>query len=116
MDEGIQKIEANSSNIDEMVREIVTDKLNELDNYLSTVRECFINADEMLDDSLDKIVLQLPVYMYNVIVFAQQLEMRKGVASETAKYAKNEALLEATGTVNEKTAKAENQTAKERLN
>ena len=113
--ERLQQVENSSTSVDEMVQTILGDSLVDLDSYITKVRACFMEGQELLDDALDKIVLQLPTYMYNVIVFAQQLEMRKGVATEHQKYAKNEALLNATGTVSDKQAKAENDTAKERI-
>lgn len=113
--EQLQQVENSSVSVDDMVKTILGDTLNDLDSYIDKVRICFMDGQELLDDSLDKIVLQIPTYMYNVILFAQQLEMRKGVATEHQKYAKNEALLNATGTVSDKQAKAENETAKERI-
>lgn len=113
--ENLQKVENNATQVDQMVNSIIGNTTVELDNYVAKVRTCFLDAQEMLDDDLDKIVLQMPVYLYPIILLSQQIEMRKGVATEQAKYAKNEAQLCASGTVNDKTAQAENATAQERI-
>ena len=113
--EQLNKVEVSSATVQEMADFIIGDSLNELDNYLATVRTAFVENVELLDGDLDKIILQLPVYIYNLIVLAENIEMKKGVAKEHSKYAQNEAMLNATGTVADKTAKAENQTAQDRI-
>ena len=114
--EQLERVEASSAQVEEMVQALLGTRLNALDQYMEQVRICFSNGDELLDDALNKISLQLPTYLYDLVLFAQQLEMKKGVANETSKYAKNEALLNASGTVVDKTAKAENSTIQDRIN
>lgn len=114
--EQLERVEASSAQVEEMVQALLGTRLNALDQYMEQVRICFSNGDELLDDALNKISLQLPTYLYDLVLFAQQLEMKKGVANETSKYAKNEALLNASGTVADKTAKAENSTIQDRIN
>lgn len=113
--EQLNKVENTSKNIQEMVDEILGDSLKELDDYIAIVRKIFIESPEIIDGDLDKILLSIPTYTYYVLEIAQRLEMRKGVSKEHASFAKNEAMLNATGTVADKTAKAENQTAEDRL-
>ena len=113
--EQLNKVENTSKNIQEMVDEILGDSLKELDDYIALVRKIFIESPEIIDGDLDKILLSIPTYTYYVLEIAQRLEMRKGVYKEHASFAKNEAMLNATGTVADKTAKAENQTAEDRL-
>ena len=107
--EQLNKVENTSKNIQEMVDEILGDSLKELDDYIALVRKIFIESPEIIDGDLDKILLSIPTYTYYVLEIAQRLEMRKGVSKEHASFAKNEAMLNATGTVADKTAKAENQ-------
>lgn len=114
--EQLEKVEVSSAQVEQMVQALLGTRLNALDQYMEQVRICFNNGDELLDDALNKISLQLPTYLYDLVLFAQQLEMKKGVANETSKYAKNEALLNASGTVADKTAKAENSTIQDRIN
>lgn len=113
--EQLDKVENSSVQVNEMVNAILGDTLVEVDAYVAKVRSTFLDNQEILDDDLDKIILQLPVYLYNLIVLAQQIEMKKGLAAEHSKYTKNEAMLNATGTIADKTAKAENATAPDRI-
>lgn len=113
--EDLQKVEQSGQQVDQMVAAIIGDTTKELDAYLDIVRQCFLTNVEILDDDLDRIVLRIPVYLYPLIVLAQQIEIRKGLAKEQATFAENEALLTVTGTVQEKKAKAENQTAEGRI-
>lgn len=111
----IQKIETNSQQIDDIVRSIIGDKTAELDNYMTMIRNCFLNTNQVSDDDLHLISLRLGVYMYGLIDALEQLNIRKGVSKEQATYSENDVLLTATGTVQEKKAKAENQTAEDRM-
>lgn len=114
--ENLNKVEESSVQVNEMVNVILGDSLNELDSYMENVRNAFIKNQEILDDDLNKIILRIPTYIYNLIVLAQQIEMKKGLTKEDAKYAYNEALLNATGkTVGDKAAQAENQTVQHRI-
>lgn len=109
------KVENSSIEVNDMVNTILGTSLNEIDNYMETVRACFLNNPDILDRDLDKIILQIPVYIYNLVVLAKEIEMKKGLSKEHAKFAQNEALLNATGTVADKTARAENQTVGDRI-
>lgn len=109
------KVENSSIEVNDMVNTILGTSLNEIDNYMETVRACFLNNPDILDRDLDKIILQIPVYIYNLVVLAKEIEMKKGLSKEHAKFAQNEALLNATGTVADKTARAENQTVADRI-
>lgn len=113
--EQLNKVESNSIQINDMVKTIISDSTVEIDNYIDKVRDCFLSEKELLDGDLDKIILQIPVYIYYLTNILQQLDVKKGIASEQAKYYENEALLNATGTVAEKQAKSENATIKDRM-
>lgn len=113
--EQINKIENSSAQINEIVTNLLGDSLKEIDEYIASVRNCFISPRETLLDDLNKILLQIPVYLYNLNELAQKFEMKKGISKEHAKYAENEALLNAVGTVNDKKAIAENKTSEDRI-
>ena len=113
--DNLQKVEDSSTQVNEMVNLILGDSLNELDGYMERIRGIFINNQEILDQDLNRIILEIPTYVYNLIVLMQQIEMKKGLSKEHAKYAQNEALLNAQGTVADKTAKAENATVQDRI-
>ena len=113
--EDITAIEESSRQVDEMVQVIIGNNLDTIRAYITDVRNLYMSGQEILDDDLAKIALKIPTLLFDLIVFAQQIEMRKGVASEQAKYSLNEAQLRASGTVNDKKAMAENQTATDRI-
>ena len=128
--EEITKINSNGSELDEIVANLIGDRLDSLDQCIEQVKACFMSGQQILDGDLQKIMLLIPVYIYDVIEFSKQyikndklekiefskqMEMRKGLASEQATIAENEHLLNATGTVQEKKAKAENATTRDRF-
>lgn len=115
MQEKVNSLENNGKQVDEIVQGIIGTTTVELDNYLTTVRNCFANQQEIPDADLQRIMLEIPKCTYSLIVLAQQIEARKGLAKEQATYAKNEALLKAVGTVQQKEAWAENETARDRM-
>lgn len=109
------KTEANSVLVAEVVKEILGDKLSAFDEFMAQVRATFVGNKEILDADLNRIVLQIPTYCFDLIELDKFLEMKKGLSKEQTKFATNEALLTATGTVAEKQAKADNAVAKEKL-
>lgn len=111
----LNKVENSSVQVNEMVDSILGDSLKDIDTYMDKVKTIFIDNQEIIDQDLDRIILQIPVYIYNLVVLAQQIEMKKGLSKEHAKYAQNEAMLNATGTVADKTAKAEIATTEDRI-
>lgn len=113
--ENLQKVEDSSNQVNEMVNLILGDSLKDLDAYMEKIRTIFINNQEILDQDLNRIILEIPTYTYNLIVLMQQIEMKKGLSKEHAKYAQNEAMLGAMGTVADKTARAENATVQDRI-
>ena len=108
-------VQTMSTQVDVMVNDLIGDIIIPLDNYLVTVRKCFLDNVKFLDDDLNRIALQIPVYLYQLIELTQKLERQKAISKEQASFSKNDALLNSTGTVVEKTAKAENSTANDRL-
>ena len=116
MNQQLQSVETDSALVQEMVEDILSESTQELDDYMSKVRTCFIDNVEISNEDLNKIILKLPTYVYYLQAYAQRLEMKKGLAIERAKNAYNEALLNAVGkTVGDKAAQAEIQTLQDRL-
>lgn len=111
----VQNIETNSQQLDELVTALIGDKAVELDNYMTTVRACLLNTNQVSNEDLHLISLRLGVFMYALIDHVEKLNVRKGVSKEQAVYSENDALLKSTGTVQEKKAKAENLTVEDRL-
>ena len=110
-----QTVEDGSVQVSEMVAAIVGTQTQEIDSYVDQVRTLFLSNCDIPDADLDKIILQIPVLIFHLIRVLQEIDIRKGVASESAKFSEHEALMEATGTVSEKQAKASNATIKNRI-
>lgn len=115
MQELLTGVENGSKQVQDMVDTIIGDSTKEIDNYIDNVRNLFLTSPDMADSELDKIILQIPVYIYHLTRILQEIDVRKGVSAENAKFYENEALLQATGTVAEKQAKATNTTIKNRI-
>lgn len=113
--EDLQKVEASTQKVEEMVKEILKDELQGLDAYVSQVSVFIQSNPQIPDEDLNLILLNLPTYLYRLTEVAQRIEMQKGLSGEHAKYTKNDALLNATGTVADKTATAENAGASDRI-
>lgn len=115
MEELLNGVESGSQQVSDMVDAIVGDKTKEIDEFIERVREMFLSDKEMNDGEIDRIMLQIPVYIYYLTRILQDIDIRKGVSLENAKFYENEQLLLATGTVAEKQAKANNSTIKNRV-
>ena len=113
MQEELNYVESSSVQVKEMVDHIIGDTTNDIDNYIDGIKSVFLN-NNVSDADLDKIILQIPVYIYYLTTIIQDLEVKKGISNETAKFKENESLLMVTGTVAEKQAKASNSAIKER--
>ena len=113
--EKLQKVENSTKQVDDMVKFILKDYLTELDGYINIVKSCFLSDKEVSEEDLNKVLLQIPIYLYNLIPLVEEIEMQKSLSKEHSKYTKNDALLKSTGTVAEKTAKAENAGIEDRI-
>lgn len=108
-------VENGSVQVAQMVDAIIGNNSTEIDEYISSVRQLFLNSSQIMDDDLDKIILKIPVYIYYLTQVLQEIDIRKGVSAENAKYTENDVLLQSTGTVVEKQAKAVNATVNNRV-
>ena len=113
MQEELNYVESSSVQVKEMVDHIIGDTTNDIDKYIDGIKSVFLN-NNVSDADLDKIILQIPVYIYYLTTIIQDLEVKKRISNETAKFKENESLLMVTGTVAEKQAKASNSAIKER--
>ena len=57
--EEIQRVEENGKQIDEMVAQIIGDRLDTINAYISDVRTLYLTGQEILDDDLAKISLRI---------------------------------------------------------
>ena len=115
LDEVKEKVDSTSLQVSDMVNTIIGTNTKEIDEYIDNVRNSFLSSNEVSDSDLDKIILKIPVYIYYLTRVLQEIDIRKGMSAENAKYTENEVLLESTGTVAEKQAKATNATVTNRV-
>ncbi len=110
-----ESVESGSLQVADMVNSIIGTNSQEIDEYIDKVRHSFLNDSQLLDGDLDKIILKIPVYIYYLTQVLQEIDIRKGIAAENAQYVENETLINSTGTVAEKQAKAQNATVNNRV-
>lgn len=115
MNEIVQGVETGSEQVNEMVRTIVGNSTQQIDEFIDKVKSLFLSSNGLNDGELDRIMLEIPVHIYYLCSVLQDIDVKKGVALENAKFYENEQLLVATGTVAEKQAKATNSTIKNRV-
>lgn len=115
MQEIVNQVENSSLEVHNMVMQIVNDAASDLDNYINSVKDTLLSDKPLPDGDLDRIILKIPTYIYYLTQYVQNIDIKKGVSAESAKYRENEALMCATGTVAEKQAKASNQTINNRV-
>ena len=110
-----ESVESGSLQVADMVNSIIGNNSQEIDDYINIVRHSFLNDSQILDGDLDKIILKIPVYIYYLTQVLQEIDIRKGISAENAQYVENETLINSTGTVAEKQAKAQNATVNNRV-
>ena len=108
------KVDVNSKLIDEIVNRLVLKYCNELDTYMHKIK--IILQDEInppKDLELENFVLSLPVLLY----FTSEAQESLGIKEDMSKAIKSEvynvAYKEASGTVADKTTKAEQESSNE---
>lgn len=107
MQETLKNIEEQSKLVMEVVDSILGKDLESIDQYLTNIKQKFSGCKELTDLELDEIIFEVPLHLYYLYSVLHKCELRKGLADESKSYKKNEAILNATGTVQEKTSKAE---------
>ncbi len=115
----LDKIEANSSEIEKTVSDITSVYSDELDEYVRWVRQLLRESDSagpITDTELDDIVMNLSTIIYFTSTGCEQLGIREDISRSAYKEAYNTArsMLSA-GTVADKNAEAEIQTLQERI-
>lgn len=103
----MSEVNTHSDSLRVIVAGIIGDRMAQLDNCMSVISESLSQEKDLTDYELDKILLRLPLYVYNISEFVQELEIRCGVASATQNEDEANATLNSTGTVVEKKAKSD---------
>ena len=107
--EMLEKIEANSTEIDKTINEIIERYSGELDEYVNFIRSILRNDEQPPTDAeLDDFALNLSTLIYYTSVGAEQMGIRDDLSSSAYKEAYNIARnAQKSGTVADKNAQAE---------
>jgi hypothetical protein len=105
----LDKIEENSAEIDQTVRDIIEKYSGELDDYMNFIRGILRNDEQPPTDAeLDDFALNLSTMIYYTSVGAEQMGIRDDISSSAYKEAYNVARsLQKSGTVADKNTQAE---------
>ena len=90
----------------ELVDEVVGDKLDLLDSMIHNVSVMLSNEKELTNQDLNRIILQLPLYVYELSDFIQKLEIRISIAEASQNEDEANATLTTEGTVATKQARS----------
>jgi hypothetical protein len=107
--EMLEKIEANSTEIDKTINDIIERYSGELDEYVNFIRSILRNDEQPPTDAeLDDFALNLSTLIYYTSVGAEQMGIRDDLSSSAYKEAYNIARnAQKSGTVADKNAQAE---------
>ncbi len=105
----LNKIEENSAEIDQTVKDIIEKYSGELDDYMNFIRGILRNDEQPPTDAeLDDFALNLSTMIYYTSVGAEQMGIRDDISSSAYKEAYNVARsLQKSGTVADKNTQAE---------
>lgn len=114
---GLQRrVAQNSDIIDGIVNRLVEQYCKPLDDYMNYIRECLVDPDTPpTDHQLDDFTLTLPVLLYFTGEAQESLGIREDVAKAIKQELYSEIYNQATGTIGDKTARAELATQSEML-
>ena len=110
-----EKIDSQSIQVREMVNSIVGDSTSQIDMFIERTKHLFLDSSQIQDGDLDKVILSIPVQIYYLTQVLQDLDIKKGMATENSKFVQNNCLINSVGTVAEKQAKSENESLKDRV-
>ena len=113
--EDLARVESAGSEAYALVQYILGDSMQEIDSYINDIKTKFLNKNEISDLDLERIVADIPIYIYYLIDIQQRLELNKGVASEISGFTQNQALIDSMVTVGERQARAQNASIKDRI-
>lgn len=107
--EMLEKVEANSTEIDKTINDIIERYSGELDEYVNFIRSILRNDEQPPTDAeLDDFALNLSTLIYYTSVGAEQMGIRDDLSSSAYKEAYNIARnAQKSGTVADKNAQAE---------
>ena len=111
------KVEDNAKVIDNLVSEIITPYVKDLDAYVDFVRSCLKDGEHPLTDSeLEDISNNMATYIYYASGMCEQLGVRDDISKALYREAYNNARLDLDkGTVDDKNTIAESKSQQEQL-
>lgn len=110
-----KRVDNNSVLINEIVDGLVKEYCGQLDEYLTYIRGALSTGRTIPNEQLDDFCLSLPVLLYFAGEAQEKLGVKEDVANAFEKDLFNRVYSEVTGTVADKTAKAQLQTQKESI-
>ena len=109
-------VEDNSSIIDDIVGEIINPYVEDLDKYVTFIRECLKNGEQPPSDvELEDFCMNLATYIYFAGGFCELLGVRDDIAKAVYKETYNNARDNHNGTVQDKNSHAELEAQQEQL-
>ena len=103
-----RRIELNASKVDEIVKRLVSQYAQPLDDYISMCSEIITDKENPPnDEELDDICMTLPCYLYYIGEGQEALGLREDIAKAIRMELYNNTYEQAVGTIADKTATAE---------
>lgn len=110
--ECVEEIKGYEQTVQNIIEEALQGSTDEVDNYVDYVKKVFSNKqDDISDEELNSIVLNLPIFLFHLNTVLQRCDLKKGLAEESQNQKRALATLNAVGTVQERSAKADQQCA-----
>ena len=80
--------------IENLVNDLIGTTLDPLEQYMAYLKNMLSNEAIVTDEQLDRGILRLPIYLYDLNEIVHRLEVRKGISNEAAKLAECDAFLQ----------------------
>ena len=110
------RVEDNSHIIDDIVSEIITPYIQDLDNYVAFIRNCLKDGENPPTDyELEDFCMNLSTYIYFAGGMCEQLGIRDDIAKAVYKETYNSAHNNNEGTIADKNAMAELEAQQEQI-
>ena len=114
---GIQyRVDENSKIVDKIVNDIINPYVKDLDNYVLFIRDCLKNGEQPPTDyELEDFCMNLSTFIYFASGMCEQLGVRDDIAKAVYKETYNNVREDTNGTIQDKNAKAEQESQQEQL-
>lgn len=110
------RVDENSQIVDKIVKDIIDPYVKDLDAYVKFIRECLKNGEQPPTDyELEDFCMNLSTFIYFANGMCEQLGVRDDIAKAVYKETYNNVREETHGTIQDKNAKAEQESQQEQL-